>query len=337
MDSGTRLSKRLFSTALLAALTWTASAGAADPPALEQVQTISLHGPTGKRLDHLALDAKHDRLFVANMANHSLDVIDLKSGKLVKEIPDQPGIQGVAYAADLDRVFVGLGDGNRCNVFDGETYRLLKSVPFDDADNVRYDPRTGLVYVAHAEKQLGAVDAKTLEVKADVPLPAASEAFLLEKGRPRIYLNTPSAGQVVVLDTEKREVIKTYPLKRAAANYPMALDEEQHRLFLGCRKEPMVVVMDSESGKEVAAVPTPSDVDDLFFDAKRKRLYASCGEGFLAVIRQADADRYELLEKLPTAKLARTCLFDPDGGRLFLAVPRWEGKEGPEIWVYRAR
>src|SRR5262245_57846501 len=196
--------------AALAALAWAASAAAADPPALELVQKIPLHGPAGKRLDHMALDAKHDRLFVANMANGSLDVVDLKAGKLVKEIADQPGIQGVAYAADLDRVFAGVGEANRCNVFDGESYRLLKSIPFADADNVRYDARTGLVYVAHADKRLGVLDAKTLEVKEDIKLPAASEAFLLEKHRPRTYLNTPAAGQVVVLDREKREVVQTF-------------------------------------------------------------------------------------------------------------------------------
>jgi hypothetical protein len=313
-----------------------AARAAADEPLLRRVQTIPLKGPAG-RLDHLALDAPHGRLFVANMANSSLDVVDLKAGTLVKQVPGQQGIQGIAYAADLDRVFVGLGTGGFCNVFDGDGYKLLKTIKFaDDADNVRYNPATHLAYVAHAEKALAVIDARTFEVKADIPLPGQAESFQLEKGRPRLYLNTPSPAQVNVLDTDKNEVVTQYPLRRAAANYPLALDEPNHRLFVGCRKPPTVVVLDSESGNEVAGVPIPGDTDDLFYDASRKRLYASCGEGFMAVLRQADADHYELLEKVPTVKGARTCLFDPEAGRLYLIVPRQAGKEGPEVWVYQA-
>jgi len=324
---------RVLAPVPLVMLAWAAYAQAADPAPLERVQTIPLKGPAG-RLDHLALDGAHGRLFVANMANASLDVVDLKAGQLVKQVPGQ---QGIAFAADLDRVFVGLAAGGLCNVFDGADYKLLKAIKFaDDADNVRYNPATHLAYVAHAEKALAVIDAKTFEVKADIMLPGQAESFQLEKGRPRLCLNTPSPAQVNVIDTDKNEVVAHYPLRRAAANYPLALDEANRRLFVGCRKPPTVVVLDSESGNEVAAVPIPGDTDDVFYDAKRQRLYASCGEGFLAVLRQVDADRYELQEKLPTVKGARTCLFDPEAGRLYLLVPRQAGKEGPEVWVYQA-
>jgi hypothetical protein len=140
-----------------------------------------------------------------------------------------------------------------------------------------------------------------------------------------------------VIDTDKNEVVATHPLKLAGNNYPMALDEANHRVFIGCRKKPMVVVLDSETGKEVTGVPIPGDTDDVFYDAKRKRIYASCGEGFLAVLRQNDADHYELAEKMPTTKVARTCFFDPESGRLYLVVPRQTDKEGPEVRVYQAR
>src|SRR5207253_6958424 len=134
----------------------------AEGPPLELIQTIDLKGPAG-RLDHLALDAKHGRLFVANMANSSLDVVDLKAGKLLKQIPGQKGIQGIAYADDLNRVFVGVGELGACNVFDGDDYSLVKSLPFPDADNVRYDSRTQRVYVAHADKALAVINGKPLE------------------------------------------------------------------------------------------------------------------------------------------------------------------------------
>jgi hypothetical protein len=315
-------------------LVWAASAAAAESP-LKLVQTIPLAGPAG-RLDHLALDAKHGRLFVANMANASLDVVDLKAGKLVKQVPGQKGIQGIAYAPDLDRLFVGVGEDGVCNVFEGQDYKLVKSIPFPDADNVRYQPETRRAYVAHAEKALAVLDAKSLEVLADIKLPGQPESFQLEKGRPRLYQNVPSVREVVVVDTDRNEVLNHFALKSAGANYPMALDEAGHRLFVGCRKEPMVAVLDTESGKEVAAVPIPGDTDDLFFDAKRERLYASCGEGYLAVIQRGEKDRSELLDKIATVKGARTSLFDGETGRLYLVVPRREGKDGPEVRVYQA-
>jgi hypothetical protein len=129
----------------------------------------------------------------------------------------------------------------------------------------------------------------------------------------------------------------TYPVKMAGNAHPLALDEANKRIFIGCRTEPMVVVLDSDSGKEITSVAIPKDVDDLYYDAKRKKLYASCGEGFLVVIRQLSADKYEVGEKIETAKQAKTSLFDPESSRLYLAVPRQPEKEGPEIRVYKVK
>jgi DNA-binding beta-propeller fold protein YncE len=311
-------------------------APAGEPATLKLVQTIRLKGAPG-RLDHLAIDTKNARLFVANLSNNSLDVVDLKAGKLIKQVPDQKKIQGIAYAADLDRIYVGNGIGGECNVFDGKDYRLLKSTKMPGADNVRYLASRHLVYVGHAEKALSAIDARTYEVKATIKLPGRPEGFQLEAKRPRLYMNTVDPTRLVVVDTDKNEVLHSYPLTRADRAYPMALDEANHRIFIGCRKPHSIVVVDSESGKEVAGVTIPDDIDDLFYDAKRRRLYASCGAGFLAVVRQRDADHYETLETIPTVKLARTCFFDPAGERLYLTVPRQAGEEGPSIRVYQPR
>jgi DNA-binding beta-propeller fold protein YncE len=313
-----------------------AATPAAEPATLRLVQTIPLKGMFG-RLDHLAIDSKHARLFVANLCNNSLDVVDLEAGKLGKQIPGQKKIQGIAYAPDLDRIYVGNGIGGQCNVFDGRDYKLLASIKLPGADNVRYLSRRQLVYVGHAEKALSAIDARTFEVKATLELPGRPEGFQLETRRPRLYLNTVDPTRLVVVDTDKNEVLHRHALKLADRAYPLALDEGRHRLFIGCRNKPSVVVLDSESGKEVASVAIPEDIDDLFYDARNRRLYASCGAGFLAVIRQRDADHYEVAEKIPTAKLARTCFFDPAGGRLYLVVPRQKGQEGPTIRVYQPR
>jgi DNA-binding beta-propeller fold protein YncE len=325
---------RTFVSALAIALLWGGTARAAD---LELMQTIVLKGKAGG-LDHLAMDAKRDRLFLANKTNNTLDVVDLKAGTLFKQVPSQQGIQGIAYAPDLDKVYVGLGVKGFCNIFDGENLNLLKSIKFqDDADNVRYNPVAKMVYVAHAETALGVIDAKSFALKADIKLPGTAEGFQIEKGRPRLYVAIPKPGLMAVIDTEKNEIIAKHPIQLAGGAYPVALDEANHRVFVGCRKEPMVVVMDTETGKELTSVAIPGDIDDLAYDARRQRLYATCGEGFVAVIKQVDANRYEAGEKVATVKGARTSFFDQAQSRLYVAVPRQEGKDGPEIRVFQVK
>jgi len=321
---------------LAAILACATGATAADPP-LELVKKIELKGKKGK-LDHLVVDSKSQRLFLANKVNNSVDVVDLKAGKLRHQFKQQPGAQGLAYAADLERLFVACGTGGYCNIFDGKKYKILKTIKFtDDADNVRYNPKTHLVYVAHAEKALGVIDGKTFEQKPDIELPGPAEGFQLAKGGTRIFLCSPSPNEVLVIDTEENKVLKRYPVKKAAGAHPMGVDEKNHRLFVGCRKKPMIVILNSETGKEITSVDIPEDIDDLYFDAKRKLIYASCGEGYLAVIRQVDADTYKEVGRIKTAKDARTSFFDPKKGRLYLGVPRQKGKKGPEIWVYQVR
>src|SRR5260370_33995483 len=127
-----------------------------------------------------------------------------------------------------------------------------------------------MVYVAHAEKGLGVIDGQALEKKADIDLPGSAESFQLESGRPRLYLNIPSPIQVVVIDTDKNELIKSYPLKMAAANFALALDEPNHRLFIGCRTKPMVVVMDSETRGESTGGAIPRAPEHPCYAPSRK-------------------------------------------------------------------
>jgi DNA-binding beta-propeller fold protein YncE len=325
---------RCAALAPLSALLLALAAPAAEP-SLELLATIPLKGKPGG-LDHVALDAKREHLFVANKANNTLDIVDLKAGKLLEQKANQTAIQGIAYAPDLDRIYVGLGTGGLCNIFNGDTFEILKSVKFkDDADNVRYNPAAKVVYVAHAEKELGVIDAKTFAVKTNIKLPASAEGFVIESKRPRLYLVTPNPSQLVIIDTEKNKVVSTHPIKSASNGHPVALDEANHRVFVGCRKDPMMVVLDTESGKEVAKVDIPTDVDELYYDGKSKRLYAACGEGFIAVIEQQDADQYKVLEKVPTAKGAKTGFYVAETKRFYLAVPQQEGKDGPEVRVYK--
>jgi DNA-binding beta-propeller fold protein YncE len=322
----------------LTAVTATVLSAADGTAPLERVQTIPLKGPVGG-LDHLGLDVKRGRLFVANTANGTLDIVDLKAGKLLKQVAGQGRIRGIAVAPDLDRIFVGNGTGGICNAFAGEGYELIKSLVFgDDADNVRYNPRTGRAYVVHADKELVVFDAKTFALHNPIALPQTVGAFQLEAARPRMYVNAKADGVVIVIDTEKDKVIDRFPVAPAGVNAALAIDEPNRRLFVGCRRDATLVVMDADSGRVVTRLPIPGDVDDLFFDSRRRRIFASCGEGKIATVRQVDANRYEPLETVSSAVGARTSTYDPDSGRLYLAVPRRPERpdqDNPEVWVYQ--
>lgn len=308
---------------------------AAEPKTLELYQDIPLESGMG-RYDHLALDDSHSRLFLANLSNNSLDIVDLKAGKLVKQIPSQKKIQGVAYASDLDRIFVGNGEDGKCNVFDGRNYHLLQSIPIPDADNVRYHAATHTIYVT-GEDGLTAIDAKSMKISATVRLPGPPEALQIDSGRNRVYVNTHKPGQVTVVDLKTHKIVAEYPLKSASANFPMALDLDGERIFVGCRQKPCIIVLDARKGNELAVVPIPGDTDDLYYDAKNKRLYAIGGEGAMAVVQQRGEKEFELVEKVPTAKLARTGLFDAKSGHLYVVLPRQSRSVGPELRVYRVK
>ena len=307
---------------------------------LKRVQTIALRGPVGG-MDHLAVDAKRGRLFVANTVNGSMDIVDLKAGKLLKQVPGQDRIRGIAYSPEIDRIFVGNGKGGVCNTFDGESYDLIKSVPLGvDADNVRYDHRNQRIYVVHADTELSVIDAKDFSLRKPIPLSKDLGGFQLESGRPRMYLNAKSEGLVMVIDTDQDKVVGRFPVSPAEVNAAVAIDEPNHRIFVGCRRKPSLVVMDSNTGKIMVSVPIPGDVDDLHYDARRKLIYASCGDGAIAVIRQVDADHYEKLATVTTVNGARTSIFNPEDGRLYVAVPQHADRpqqEHPEVWVYDPR
>jgi DNA-binding beta-propeller fold protein YncE len=305
-------------------------AAAGDPP-LKLVHTIPLKGPVGG-LDHLTVDAKGQRLFVANTANSSLDVIDLQSGKLVRQVPGQVKVSGVAYAPDLDMIYVGNGQGV-CNGIDGKDYHVVFSAKAPQADNVAYHSGTKMVFVAHG-KTVSAFDGRSGELKFAVETPGATKGFRIDKNAGRLFVNL-KPSQVAVIDLAKHQVTATFPLKLADGASPLAYDAKNGLLFAGCRKEPLVVVLDAKSGKVLTSVAIPGNVDDLHLDGRRGRLYASCGDGALAVIEKK-GDQYAVIARVETPKRAKTSAFSGATGRLYLAVPRQPGMDAPEIRVYQA-
>lgn len=147
-----------------------------------------------------------------------------------------------------------------------------------------------------------------------------------------MFVNVPGAKQIaVVTATENR--VRSFPMEKFQANFPMALDEANHRLFVGCRRPARLVILSSEDGKEIGNTEISEDTDDLFYDAKRKRVYVSCGEGFIDVIDCGAPETPRRIEKVATRPGARTSLFSAELDRLFLAVPR-HGGEQAELRIY---
>jgi DNA-binding beta-propeller fold protein YncE len=313
-----------------------AAAQARQPDPLRLVQTIPLAGVEG-RFDHFAVDLEAHHLFLAALGNNTLEVLDLKTGKRARHVGGLQEPQGVAFAPETGRLFVGCGGSSSCELFDSASLAHLASVKgMEDADNVRFDAGGKKIYVGYggsASGALGILDAASGKRLGQIPLAAHPESFQLEKAGSRIFVNVPGAGHVAVVDRAKRTVVARWPLQGAAANFPMALDEANRRLFIGCRRPPRVLVYDTTAGKVVAQARIAGDTDDLFYDAATRLLYASCGEGFITVLRQRDADHYEPCARLATAPGARTCLFVTDLRRLYLAVPH-RGDQAAEIRVY---
>jgi YVTN family beta-propeller protein len=285
------------------------------------------------RIDHLSIDVKGERLFVAALGNNTVEIIDLKANKRLKTISSLKEPQGVLYVPETNRLYVANGNDGSVRVFDGDSFRLVKTLDYgDDADNLRYDSRSKRVYVGYGSGALGEIESGDNKV-ADIKLDAHPESFQLETATPRGYVNLPDSRKVAVVDRDKRTIITTWKTDMAFANYPMSLDESDQRLFVVTRRPARLLVFDTKAGAIIQKLPAVGDCDDVFYDRARKRIYASGGDGEISVFQQKDANHYEELARIPTVKGARTSLLSPDLDRLFLAVRR-RGSQSAAIQVF---
>ena len=316
-----------------------------EPPALTPKNPIPLMKVEG-RMDHLGVDVKGQRLFATAFDNHTLEVIDLKTGRQVHTISDLDEPQGSFYDAATNRLFVACGGDGTVKIFDGTTLRLLQTLTLGlDADNVRYDARSKHIVVGYGGEKflagkvtrpggggaLAVLDTNGKQV-GNIDMDAHPESFQLEKTGTRVFVNVPDRQEVEVADLAKGTVLARWPVTTCTTNFPMSLDETHHRLFVGCRMPARLVVFDTETGKIVASPAMVEHTDDLFFDAGKGQIYV-LGEGFIDVWRQRDPDHYDRIGRVPTPADARTGLFVPDLGELFETIPH-HGAQGAEIDVY---
>lgn len=300
------------------------------------VQEIPLPN-VGGRIDHFTFDAKRKRVIGAALGNNTVEVVDTFSGRDIHSIAGAAAPQGVVYVAEFDKLFVANGTDGKLRIYSGDSFKTLNTLEIgEDADNVRYDPAEKRVYVAYGgdeEGGIAAIDAASEKRLEDVAkLDAHPESFQIAASKPFIYANIATKAKVVLIDKTTHKVTD-WPLKSGKANYPMALDEADHRIFVVTRKPAQLVVLDSDSGAMVTSIPCVNDSDDVYYDAGRKRIYAPGGEGFISIIQQIDADHYQSIAKIPTTVGARTGLWYEKRDRFYLAVPA-TSKQGASLWVY---
>ena len=321
------------------------AAAAEQPAPLSLTAHIALPNVKG-RIDHLSFDLSGQRLFVAAVDNRTVEVIDLKAGRATHTIADLPEPQGVFYDASNNKLFVACGLDGSTRIFDGATFSALATVKFpDDADNVRYDAQTKRVIVGYAgAKQLrkrtagtgglGFIDSNGNKT-ANVVIDAHPESFRLEESGNRIFVNVPDKQEIEVVDRAKLTVIARWPVTSAQGNFPMALDETHHRLFVGTWTPPRVLVLNTEGGQQITATDIAGHSDDLFYDSRRNQVYVLSSGGFLQVFREKDPDKLDEIARYPTPPRTQTGLFVPEWRKLFAAVQR-QGDQAAEIRVYNA-
>jgi DNA-binding beta-propeller fold protein YncE len=314
------------------------SAGA-EP--LQLVQTYLLPAEVKGNFDHLEVDLKRNRLFATPEDFHAVLVFDIGTGRLVHTIDGILRPHAVLYRADVDRIYVTDGGDGSVKVYDGESYRQLERIPLlKDADSVGFDISRHYLYVDNGGKEVGqshsmlsAIDTASQSKLADMSIEGDTlEAMALDNYRPHIYLNDEATNQIVVIDRFRNAVIAKWPVTLGKQNVAVALDEFRQRLFIGCRSG-HIVVLDSNTGNPLQALPITTGIDDLVYDPATRRIYAAAN-GVIDVYEQTDLDHYVSRGSVITGTHARTAKLAPQLNRLFVAVPQSSGQNA-RILVYQ--
>ena len=315
---------------------------------LKLVQRIEVPGDVTGKFDHFGVDLKHGRLFATPETAKAVEVFDLRSGKHIQTVHGLGEAHSIVYREDLNKLYVADGgvDGGAgsLKIINGASYKIEKSVSLlTDADNAGYDAETSHVYVTNGGKDakldyvmITEIATATGEKIGEVQVSGDTlEAMVLETGSRRMYINNSATNSVEVIDRDQRKIVETWPVTLAHMNVAMALDEANHRLFLGCR-DGHLVVMDTQTGKELQSLPiTKGKTDDMVFDPATKRIYVATA-GSVDTYSQIDADHYKLLQTIETSAGAKTARLVPEIHRYFVAAPK-DGARKAEILVYEVQ
>ena len=323
----------LISAVVLAGLTGEGFPRSAETDLLQLESKIPLGNVRG-RIDHMAVDVKRQRLFVAELGNDALGVVDLAQRRLIRTIAGLKEPQGVGYEPSTNTLYVAnAGDGS-VRLFEGSGYIAVGRIELGrDADNIRVDAAANRLFVGYGVGALAVIDPVARNKVGDIPLKAHPEGFQIDPDTSQIFVNIPDARAVAVVDRVSRKQIASWPMIGQDSNVPMALDRERRQVLVIFRSPAELSLFSMTNGKLIATTETCGDADDVFIDAKRGRVYVSCGAGFVDVF-EATAGAYRRTARIPTVSGARTSLFVPELDRLLVAVRARPG-EAAAIWVFR--
>ena len=321
-------------TLLLGLLSAVLSMGQEVAPLLLEKE-IALPGVEG-RIDHFSVDVPGQRVFIAALENGSVEILDTRQGERIAEIKGLKEPQGVYYDSKTGRLYVATGGDGKLRIYDDKSLIVRETLGFgSDADNVRYDQQTGDIWVGHGNGGIGIVNSTGQNV-GSITLGTHPESFQFEQNGDRVYVNVPKQLGITVIDRKRGAVVAKWGIGGLFANYPMALDEANKRLFVGCRLPARLVVLDTTSGRIVTSLATVGDTDDVFYDPGRRLVFVIGGGGAVEILRQHDPDHYEPVQRIATAPGARTGLFVADFNRLFVAVPH-RGLLSARVLVYEVK
>jgi DNA-binding beta-propeller fold protein YncE len=324
-------------------LTCALGSPAQEKTPLRLVQTVSVPGVV-RKWDHFGVDLKGNRLFVASEEDPAVEVFDLKTYQHIRALTEFKEPHNVLPVPDLGKIFVVDGEASEIKILDYRSYELIGHIALSiDADPIAYDSAKKLLYVVNGGREaktpyciVSVVDLAKGTKLADMKLDANRlESMALENSSQRLFVNMTSANLIGVVDREKRSVTQTWPITAAKENVPMQYDESTHRLFVVTRKPSKLVVVNTDTGKEIANLPVADYVDDLSYDAAHHRLYipAGGGDGAITVVEQSGADDYQVIATIPTKPGAKTAKLVPELNRYFVGVPA-KDKQEAQILVY---
>ena len=283
------------------------------------------------RIDHLSIDIQSNRLFVAALDNGTVKVIDLKSGKDIHTIKDLKEPQGVEYVAQSNLLFISSAGDGTCKIFNASTFALLKVIQLgDDADNIRYDKNRNIVFTGFGSGGIAAINALNMKLLYKINLPAHPESFQIDESKGLMFVNVPDAGQMDVIDINKRSVIEKISLK-VGGNFPMALDTTNQVIFIGSRNPSKLVLIDANSLLIISENTISGDADDIFYDQRDSIIFVSCGSGVIDIFKQINSKNIILKENFRTSPGARTSLYVPELNKLFVAARKYDSQNAKVI------
>jgi DNA-binding beta-propeller fold protein YncE len=321
---------------LMCALVCAAEAPAQEKAPLKLVQTITVPGVV-RKWDHFGVDLKGNRLFVASEEDPAVEVFDLRTNQHLQSLTEFKEPHNVLPFPELKKIFVVDGEASEVKILDYDSYKLIGRTELTiDADPVAYDPASKYLYVVNGGREahtptclISIVDTTTGKKLADMKLETNRlESMAIEKSGPRLFVNMTGINSIGVVDREKRAVVQTWPVTAGKDNVPLQFDEATHRLFLATRKPSKLVVVNSDTGKEVTSLDVADYVDDLAYDAAHHRIYVpgGGGEGAVSVVEQRRADDYQVVATVPTKPGAKTARFVPELNKYYVGVPSKDGQ-----------